>query len=78
MGTVALPPKSAVERSVVERSEEERSALKQSVLESLAVERMLRDGLLREPAGQGWGGWTQDWGLGRGAPGWRHHLELPR
>ena len=73
VGTVALPPKSVVERSALERSEVERSAP-----EPLAVERVLREGLLREPAGQSWGGWTQDWGLGRGAPGWLHHLKLPR
>jgi hypothetical protein len=48
---MALAPKSAVQRSALKQSLVERSALK-----PLAVERGLRDGLLRELAGQGWGG----------------------
>jgi hypothetical protein len=53
---VALAPKSAVERSAVERLMVERSSPKRLALKPVAVERQLRDGLLREPAGQGWGG----------------------
>jgi hypothetical protein len=68
---MALAPKSAVQRSAPKQSLVERSALK-----PLAVERGLRDGLLLELAGQHWEGWTQEWGMGRGAPGWLLRLEL--
>ena len=52
---VLRAPKSAVEAAAVKRLE----------VMPLAMERVLRDGLrgdglLREPAGQGWGGWTQE------------------
>jgi len=77
VGMVVLAPKSGVQRSAVKRSLVERLMVKPSALKPVAVERGLRVGLLREPAGQGWGGWTQEWGMGRRAAGWLLRLELP-
>ena len=42
-----------------------------------AVEQVLPDWLRREPAGQGWWGWTPEWGLSWLGPGSLHHLEPP-
>ena len=56
MGWMALAPKSAVQRSALERSTLKQSLVQRLALKPLAVERGLRDGLLRELAGQGWGG----------------------
>jgi hypothetical protein len=53
---VALAPKSAMQRSALKRSLVERLMVERSALKPVAVERGVRDGLLREPAGQGWGG----------------------